>query len=348
MSNQFVKYIAAASLLLSTTSSFAAQGAIAVSSLKTLSTSNAGISTTASAAPMKITRSSIPVARKMALSGKDAGAGNGGDVETERKNLLRKYIGDLSGLKSDLTRYFAQVKASEISDSDVAKMISMMIANQVETDIGNSSYRLSDVCIDETGIERSSTTLQGVLGAEVCFNLTRLSKRDTSEAELIGLAAHEESRHFGLDDTEHNLASYVTSTALKFRESNLALDSDSGDDVKGYFGNYFLKGQLSQRIYLQVDVSEGSPDCARMTVLTSTEFGTDMAQSPSSPMPIGKPVPIDANYYETIHLFRSSNPNQACHATVSLFDSSQQLVKKVNADLSGTWSSEFQINPMKN
>lgn len=134
--------------------------------------------------------------------------GNGGDIPATKKKI-QSYI--LLNLQDDLKTYLKIFKIDSITDLKVQNLFRTMINTGLYNDVEKSPYVPREHCTDHANIEHDAVAI-GDKGSEICFNLTTLSQKNPTAEDLIGLAIHEHSRHFGNneDGEDAYIGSYFT------------------------------------------------------------------------------------------------------------------------------------------
>ena len=118
---------------------------------------------------------------------------------------------------------------------EIANRLEWILKNpDLETDIMRSNYVSQSSCVDSEGHEKTASTLNGVLRADICINIELAKAHKMSKADLIGLFMHEHSRHLYTDgvlvwfdsftrmpslvsmDEDHHLGRFVERTVPYF------------------------------------------------------------------------------------------------------------------------------------
>jgi hypothetical protein len=161
---------------------------------------------------------------KTTMASEGSSGRGGGDIEQLRNDEIEPYVN--GGLKNDVIQYLTNLSSNQVPDALLAQIGALQsgIADDIQ-----SHYILSDHCYDKYRIERSAATSQGIRRADICFNLSRLSSLNVNRNELLALAVHEHSRHFGFEDDasadqDNPIYQFVTQnlTSLNGREAVLS------------------------------------------------------------------------------------------------------------------------------
>ena len=190
------------------------------------------------------------------FAGQDRG---GGDVNSsEIRGIKNMFSNSGEAMRLELIKVFENVKKFT-SQGKTSSQISDLIARGILEDFKHAPYVLRTACFDENGIERSASTSKVDLSnqstpvrPEICINVRKLALEKANRANIIGLLAHEHSRHFGEEDTDelglHPLAEFVTVKHEYLTDSVLS----SGQPLGGIVMSKNLK---SKRVILFRDVN---------------------------------------------------------------------------------------------
>lgn len=180
--------------------------------------------------PFKMMLLGTMIISSAAYSGNE-GSG-GGDANTrmirELRNLFRE---NGAYFRNDLTTIFTNVtKFRPVGGASTT--IHDLMSRGVLRDIKRANYRLQTECRDENGVVRSASTLRTDLtnlpdaeSPEICINARKLAEERAGRQEILGLLAHEHSRHFGMEDTDdlgfHPLADFVAARSADLLKPKL-------------------------------------------------------------------------------------------------------------------------------
>jgi hypothetical protein len=149
------------------------------------------------------------------------GGRGGGDSISARITRIQAQIGkDGQKIKPVLIQILDNLKKFEAKGS-LSATIKDLDHRGLREDISASKYELQAKCVDESGKERSASTLKTNVGNDpnavhppICINVRKLALENAQSNELAGLLFHEHARHFGIDDTGefeiHPIAQFVS------------------------------------------------------------------------------------------------------------------------------------------
>jgi hypothetical protein len=134
-----------------------------------------------------------------------ANTSGGGGPETVDAGALKLLI-DSGSLKRAMANYVQTVHVEQIEDALVRNKFAKMTAqNQLVSDIENSHYVVATPgtpCKDAYDNDVPASTIVGVLGSDICFNVEKLvhAYQGLSEEDVMvqfaSLAFHEHTHHF--------------------------------------------------------------------------------------------------------------------------------------------------------
>jgi hypothetical protein len=142
-------------------------------------------------------------------------ARGGGNTGSSRIREISEWI-DGTSSKGDIKSTLIQiaqnaVKAGSLGTDHWSQLTQLqtLVSKGLIEDIQKAEYQKSKKCVDESGVEKSASTLKVNLIANpdqphpaVCINMPKLAADNTSYEELVGLLFHEHARHFGIEDTD--------------------------------------------------------------------------------------------------------------------------------------------------
>jgi hypothetical protein len=179
---------------------------------------------------MKTTIQAVMLGILMTSSPVFAGHGKeGGDPMRGRKEMLAK---SFVNLKADIKSLLPSIY-KEINDAGIKQLLSKVSYQVLKDDIDQSSYVLSEKCQDEVGDKHAASTENGIIGAQICFDLSELTLQQTTNGELIGLAIHEHLHHFGVTDSPAMYLLISEIANIKMKSDLVALKSLPSDKLDG-------------------------------------------------------------------------------------------------------------------
>ena len=182
---------------------------------------------------------------------------HGGDPLQGRVIEIKEYIKD--NLKKDLIDYilFLKMNPNSIRDDKMRDIFLKLISAGIEEDVGGSHYNilLEQACTDSDGKQVAGSSRLNEIGGDICFSAYRLSEQNASHAEMVALAFHEHSHHYGIKDEAHTLFKYVRDeypdTLNHIRYANTCKISNEARCV-------VLDPQIQGPITLKIKASEGT------------------------------------------------------------------------------------------
>lgn len=123
--------------------------------------------------------------------------GGGGDPTMLRVELIREFINN--DLRQEALAYIENIDLESMAEGPAKAALEAMIAQDVASDIRNSSYVLRNSCRDIGGRQGGGAILNQLRG-DICLSPTRLAAIGATKAEIVGLALHEHAHHFGYVD----------------------------------------------------------------------------------------------------------------------------------------------------
>lgn len=210
--------------------------------------------------------------------GGSPGGGNANSFENSARaqayNSRQTYLSNIfNGTVQRILSSFVEFhKQSYIQNSKVSALVADLANKGLAEEIKNSKYIFSKNCYEITKnqagktveVEKDASTLRGVRGAPICLSLSRLlqSERKLDLEDLLGLAMHENVRHF-LNQTENDTETYslaATGEVLSYHPTALyaAENFVNGDFNKLISENY---KQISDDLLLKFRTEKICDDC---------------------------------------------------------------------------------------
>ncbi len=210
--------------------------------------------------------------------GAGPGGGNANSYDTSARvqayNSRQTYLSNIFNgtIQRILSSFVEFHKITYIESSKVSALIADLASKGLAEEIKNSKYIFSKNCYEVTKnqagktveIEKDASTLRGVKGAPICLSLSRLlqSERKFDLEDLLGLAMHENVRHF-LNEAENDTETYTlpaTGEVLSYHPTALyvAENFTNGDFNKLLSENY---KQISDDLLLKFRTEKICDDC---------------------------------------------------------------------------------------
>ena len=128
-------------------------------------------------------------------------------------NYTRSLFGDHGEkINSNLVTFIQSLSKFNTSNSKIATKLLDLADKGLVEEISNAKYEFMPKCLEQvmdsssrmvlgkngqpTTAEKDASTLRGIRGAPICINLNRLVLKNLSESQILGLAMHENVRHF--------------------------------------------------------------------------------------------------------------------------------------------------------
>jgi hypothetical protein len=208
-------------------------------------------------------------------------SGGGGDLKKNNIESIKLLIKG-NGLKKTMLKYLAELDASTIEDDFIQKSLTDLLKNNdLQKDITNSRYVVTDSCLDSFHKNVHGSTTIGKRGGDICFDLGRISSelKGLSENEqvnqLASLAIHEHVHHFQNKKVElklneemaYKISAFIKNSAKITKEKDgysfVADNSYYADDLQCVESVL----QISQvgKMLILFSSSIGSPDVVALT-----------------------------------------------------------------------------------
>lgn len=176
------------------------------------------------------------VAINLVCASEEGSSGRGGgDPTIMRARLIREFIE--RDLKTEVRSAWKKLRFRSIPDPKTANAIEDMDTKGFLNDL-NSPYIVANECyaMDEQGakVKKPASAEMNKRNGPICFDVGILASQNVSKEELIALAIHEHSHHFGYLDLDHAIAREVLAQDYSVPEN----DSIKSND---FIGQYKLK-----------------------------------------------------------------------------------------------------------
>lgn len=249
--------------------------------------------------------------QSFAAGGTSSGGGNG---SSDRMRTIIKWIDGTSRqepIKAVLVRIAENaVKAGNLSSEHFSQLALLqdLVAKGLLNDIQQTEYQKLKKCVDDTGTEKSASTLKVDLSTNpeqahpaVCINLPKLAADNTSYAELVGLLFHEHARHFGIEDTDDSgyqpFSDFVT---LRYNDLNIYGLSAAKNSIPGFAAWQETTGTVNVFFFRPQEATESAAisferiagDCDNVMYKIANEYES----SNYSVTQFNKRIPISFNY----------------------------------------------------
>ncbi len=190
-----------------------------------------------------------------------AGPGGGDANSAENAERIKNYNDRFNNLKrvfsgviQERLSIFADMhKFEHIESSAVSSLIAQLANQGLVEEILNSKYSFQKNCYEKVSnqngnsilVEKDASTDRGVRGSIICLSLSRLMSKDRiiKFTDLIGLAMHENVRHFLTADQQDTETYTLSGTGEQISYHPTALYT-SENFSSGSFGHVYTGGIL--------------------------------------------------------------------------------------------------------
>lgn len=147
------------------------------------------------------------------LSFAGPGSSSGGDPKNAREMNIQKLI--KQDLKSLMFTYVDNFNAKQFLDRHAFDLLQSLILKGLKEDISDSLYDTSGNC-QENNLRRAASAEMGILKTKICFDPKFLADEGATTREILALAFHEHSHHFGFNEQDAILIE--TNISASYRE----------------------------------------------------------------------------------------------------------------------------------